>query len=208
VHEREGVVPRGEAALLQLLGAGAAVGGTRGAAGGTRAPRAGGLAMKAILGLVIGALCAVAIACGGAQKSAAPPGPVMATDASTGGGPVMPGPQSEVDELSRQIEADLAKLGLQPQAAPPNACVQPPCDAVALSTDAAAQHTDDPSCKPAPSETCQSSCQLSDSICSNSKKICKIAGDLGGGDSYANGKCASGKASCTASRGRCCGCQP
>lgn len=163
--------------------------------------------MRALLGLVLGALCAAAIACGGAQKSSyAPPGPVMATDAAPG--PVAAGPRSELDELSRQIDADLATLGLSPQAAPANACIQPPCDAAALSTSGAVSHTGDPSCKPAPSETCQSSCKLSDSICSNAGRICKIAGDLGGADAYANGKCASGKASCDAARGRCCGCQP
>jgi hypothetical protein len=162
--------------------------------------------VRALLGLALGALCAVAIACGGgAMKSAAPPG--MASDAA-GATPVMAGPRSELDELSRQIDADLAKLGLSPQAAPPDACIQPPCEAAALSTSAAALHADDASCKPAPSEACQSSCKLSDSICSNAGRICKIAGDLGGADAYANGKCASGKASCVASRGRCCGCGP
>jgi hypothetical protein len=55
-------------------------------------------------------------------------------------------------------------------------------------------------------ETCRDACRLSDSICDSSGRICRIAVDLGGGDAYANEKCAGGKASCEASRTKCCGC--
>ena len=163
--------------------------------------------MKAALGLVLGALCAVVIACGGAaMKTSSAPPPVA--PGSAGMPPPMPGPaSSEIAELSRKIDADLAAMGLQPPAVPAGACVRPPCGAEALSVTTVRQHADDPSCKPGPSDACHDSCRLSDSICESSGRICKIASDLGGGDAYANEKCAGGKASCDASRGRCCGCQ-
>ena len=175
--------------------------------GGTAA--AGGRAVRAALGLALGALCAAVIACGGgAMKSAAPPGVAPGVASEAAGVPPSPGPaRGELDELVRKIDTDLAAMGLSPPAVPPSACIRPPCGADALSVTAVPQHTDDPSCKPGPSDACHDSCRLSDSICDSSGRICKIAVDLGGDDAYANEKCASGKASCDAARGRCCGCQ-
>ncbi len=158
------------------------------------------------LGLAAGALCAIAIACGGSAKSSLAPAPTSAGRMPVAAGPEA-GPRAELDELSRRIDADLAAMGLPRPAAPATACIQPPCDAEAMSAGAAPAHTADPACKPAEGDVCRDSCRLSDSICDSSGRICRIAADLGGADAYANEKCASGKASCDASRTKCCGCQ-
>jgi hypothetical protein len=156
--------------------------------------RAGGV----WLGLCAGALCAIAIACGGSAKSAMAPGQTTA----------MPRAEiAEIDALSRQIDADLAALGLARPAAPAGACIRPPCGAEALSVAPRPAHTEEPSCRPGAGETCRDTCRLSDSICDSAGRICRIAADLGGDDAYANERCAGGKASCDASRTRCCGCQ-
>jgi hypothetical protein len=154
------------------------------------------------LGVLAGALCAIAIACGGAKSAMAPP------PSTTAGGvpPRAEGPHAEIDELSRQIDANLATMGLARPAPPLDACVQPPCDAQGLSAGARPAHTAEPSCRPGGGDVCRDSCQLSDSICDSSGRICRIASELGGADAYANERCASGKASCDAARTKCCGC--
>ena len=158
------------------------------------------------LGLAAGALCAIAIACGGAKSAMAPSTSAMPAPAPDGVGG-MSGSREEIDELSRKIDADLAALGLERPAAPMAACIQPPCAAEALSTGVLPAHTADPSCRPGGGEVCRDSCRLSDSICDSSGRICRLATELGGGDAYANERCASGKASCDAARTKCCGCQ-
>lgn len=153
------------------------------------------------LGLAAGALCAIAIACGGARPAMAPPGPAAMPSAP------MPGAErAELDRLSAQIDADLAALGLERPAAPVAACVQPPCDAEALSAAPRPAHTAEPGCAPGAGDVCHDACRLSDSICDSSGRICRIASELGGGDAYANERCASGRASCDAARTKCCGC--
>jgi len=163
-----------------------------------------GRAAPTWLGLLAGALCALAIACGGAKRAmapgAAPPSPEPAATGAMGA-------RGELDELSRKIDADLAAMGLERPAVPAAACIQPPCGAEALSGGMRPAHAAEPSCKPGEGDVCRDSCRLSDSICDSSGRICRIATDLGGGDAYANEKCASGKASCDAARTRCCGCQ-
>jgi hypothetical protein len=153
--------------------------------------------------LAAGALCAVAVACGGAKYAGAPS---TAREASPPPMPAPGGERSELDELSRKIDDDLAALGLARPAAPLAACVQPPCDAQALGAGLRPASASEPDCRPGGGEVCRDSCRLSDSICDSSGRICRIATDLGGGDAYANEKCASGKASCDASRTKCCGC--
>jgi hypothetical protein len=155
--------------------------------------------------LWVGALCAIAVACGGASPkyAAAPPSTREAS-------PSMPGPadaRAQIDGLSREIDDDLAALGLSRPAAPFTACVQPPCGAEALGAGLRPAHSAEPACRPGGAELCHDSCRLSDSICESSGRICRIASDLGGGDAYANEKCAGGKASCDAARAKCCGCQ-
>jgi hypothetical protein len=156
------------------------------------------------LGLVAGALCAIAIACGGSAKQAMTPGAPAAAEAMPS--PPGAGARGDLDELSRKIDADLAAMGLSRPAAPATACIQPPCDVEAMSAGAPATHAADPSCKPGGGDACLDSCRLSDSICDSSGRICRIASELGGADAYANEKCASGKASCDVSRTKCCGC--
>jgi hypothetical protein len=73
-----------------------------------------------------------------------------------------------------------------------------PMATIPLSTDA--------SCKPAKTERCQGSCKLSDSICTNSSKICELAQDLAG-DGWAATKCARAKQTCDAAHDTCCSCQ-
>jgi len=67
-------------------------------------------------------------------------------------------------------------------------------------------YTQDPTCRPAQTETCKTSCTLSDSICGNADSICRIAVDLPA-DTWAQNKCAKANKTCEASRKKCCGCQ-
>jgi len=156
------------------------------------------------LGLVAGALCAAAVACGGAKsamKPGASPPPTSAEMPRTGGA------RGEIDELSRKIDTELASMGLARPIAPLAACIQPPCDAQGLSAGLRPAYTAEPDCRPGGGDVCRDSCQLSDSICDASGRICRIASELGGGDGYANERCASGKASCDTARTKCCSCQ-
>lgn len=151
----------------------------------------------------LGALCALGLACGGAKYAGAP-------RAASGAASPMPAPagaRAELDELSRKIDDDLAAMGLARPAAPVNACVTPPCGAEALGAGLRPEHAAEPACRPGAGDVCGDSCRLSDSICDSAGRICRIAADLGGGDAYANDRCAGGKASCDAARARCCGCQ-
>lgn len=54
-------------------------------------------------------------------------------------------------------------------------------------------------------DTCQDVCNLKDAICDNADSICRIARQLEG-DSWAQGKCKSARASCDEARQRCCEC--
>jgi hypothetical protein len=115
----------------------------------------------------------------------------------------MPGdPRTEIDRLSQEIDAALATAGVATSTpascADSNACTADPYDAMPRGTD--------PTCKPAANDVCTQSCTLSDSVCENAGKICKLAAQLGGADAYANGKCQSGNDSCKRTREKCCGC--
>ena len=65
--------------------------------------------------------------------------------------------------------------------------------------------TQDPKCRPAKTETCTTSCTLSDSICNNADSICRLAVEIN--DDWARGRCAKANKTCDASRTKCCGCQ-
>lgn len=153
--------------------------------------------------LLIGALvCAAAGGLAGcaAHKSTPAPAPAAASPADPG---VLPAsPREEIDRLAAEIDAALAQAGL--------AAMQPPACAAAASCSAApmsvAPIANDPTCKPAQTDTCTQSCTLATSICNNAERICKLAGDLGGADAYANEKCESATSSCSTARARCCGC--
>ncbi len=55
-------------------------------------------------------------------------------------------------------------------------------------------------------QSCNDTCSLADAICDNAERICDIADELGKDDDYAQGKCASAKASCREGKQRCCDC--
>lgn len=54
-------------------------------------------------------------------------------------------------------------------------------------------------------DSCQDVCNLKDAICDNAESICRIAKQLEG-DTWAQGKCKSARASCDEARQRCCEC--
>ena len=157
-----------------------------------------------------GAVVALGMACGGAQRSA----PVASaqstgTDSLTSMPPDRRAAHSRIDAFDADIATEMSQLGL---ARPPaTALGGPPC--VAASTCTAQTMSvgteppeADPACTPGKSEVCRDTCTFSDSICSNAGKICAIAGDLGALDGYADDKCATGKSSCAAASERCCRC--
>jgi len=160
--------------------------------------------MKSLLGVAAGCALAVMIACGGAQSKSAAPQMKPQTD---GGG--IPGGdghrRAEIDKLDGDITAEMTKLGVQRPTPPPDACTSNCATAMAT----AVSHTQEqnpPDCKPGKGEVCTESCTLKTNICDNANKICRIAQELGGNDSYANGKCNEGDASCKAAEKRCCSC--
>jgi hypothetical protein len=53
---------------------------------------------------------------------------------------------------------------------------------------------------------CDDACSIADNICDNAETICTLADELGKDDEYAQGKCASAKASCREAKQRCCNC--
>jgi hypothetical protein len=57
-------------------------------------------------------------------------------------------------------------------------------------------------------EVCKESRKLSDSICDNSGLICRIAGELGPGDTAAQASCEKAKKSCTDSKKKAAECEP
>lgn len=153
--------------------------------------------------LMLGASCALVIACASNKQSAMAPAPTSA--GSSDPGSLGMAPLDEIRALDQEIEASLSGMGVKPT--PPAACTTD--QSCAQSTPVAMGMTsavDDPTCKAGASQTCQDSCKLSDSICVNADKICTLAKQIGGTDAYANETCARGNASCKASRERCCGC--
>lgn len=156
--------------------------------------------MKAMFALLLGGWCVVALACAGGASKSASSAPVAMPGSTS-----HDGTHARIAELDQEIDAELAKLELKRPDVPPNACVQPPCGAEPLA--APPNPTAAATCRPGPSDRCKDSCKLSDSICENAAKICELATLLGGNDAYANGKCASGKASCDVAGQSCCSCQ-
>jgi hypothetical protein len=142
--------------------------------------------------LLAAACCMAVAACamGGKAKSAAPE--------STAASPMPASPREQLEQLEAQIEASRTELQLE-------APTEPQIQSAPAQPMGVVPATDDPTCRPAKTETCTTSCTLSDSICSNADKICNIAKDLG--DAWASGKCAKANSTCEASRAKCCGCQ-
>jgi hypothetical protein len=151
--------------------------------------------MRTVAGLLLGALIAIAIACGGAAKTSSMSPASVKSEPHGAGMPPTP-QRSEIEKLDLEIGQAIEKLSIArplglPKMNPAAANIVPP--------------TTDTTCKPAPSDDCRDTCTLGDSICNNAKRICEIAAELGN-DDWANEKCAGGKASCDAAREKCCNC--
>jgi hypothetical protein len=144
--------------------------------------------------VLLGAGCAVAIACGASrpQMAAAPAAQDMRGQ----------DPHAEIEALDRQIADELARAQVAPPAIA--TCTGAAC-AEAMSQPFATPPAADPACHPASSDACADACTLSTSICRNQQKICDLAMQLAGDDWAAN-KCQSAKASCQAAHDSCCRC--
>ena len=138
----------------------------------------------------------VACAAGGPHNAAAPPR--ATTMPSVAGSATAPGsPRAELDQLYAQVEQERMQMGLPEPMASTQAPAIPMGEHPTTQTDAA--------CHPAKSETCDSSCKLSDSICTNADKICKLAKDLEP-DADAASKCEKADKTCKTAHDKCCGC--
>ena len=149
-------------------------------------------------GLVVALLILASLACGGVQRSK-----MVEPAEATGGAAPSPAPEpaaspkDEIDQLDRDITAQLAQIG----APPPMIASGTPPDMRPL---AEIQGV----CRP-PSQqnqTCRDVCTLSDRICSAASRICELSAQLVG-DADAAGKCQKGKKSCGSAQQRCCDCR-
>lgn len=157
--------------------------------------------------IVLGALCAAAVACSGQRSprtSAAPSAPGDPSGAMAQRPAVAPGgdPHDEIAALDREIAAALSRAQLAPPDTAP--CSGAAC-ATAMSEPFAAPSAADPACHPAASARCGEVCTVSDSICKNQQRICELARRLAG-DDWAAGKCTSARASCRTAHDSCCSC--
>jgi hypothetical protein len=185
VRQREGVVSRSQAALLQLL-EGRTV---------TRGPAPGSPGARGLVTVVLGAACAIALACGGAQRSATSSAPPIAAHGELGD------PRAEIEALDRQITDELARAEVAPPAVA--SCSGAACGAT-MAEPFATPTASDPACHPAPSQRCTDVCRLGDSVCRNQDRICELARQLA--DDGAANKCRRARASCQAAHERCCSC--
>jgi hypothetical protein len=148
--------------------------------------------MKSVVGVVVGGLLALAIACGGGSKPQNVEMPPGKQDA-----------RAELVRLDQEITAQMKQLNERRPEPPVASCVDHCQEPMATqATQAKALDT----CEPPKTETCTQSCTLRTSICDNAGKICTLATDLGGNDSFANDTCNRGLASCEAAKKRCCNC--
>ena len=148
---------------------------------------------KEVLRLSVIALVAGVVACGGAKA------PMAVKPEQTGAKPLpSEDPRTQIDQLEADIAAARDTLGL----AEPSESELPGTQAVPLSKP---PYLQDGTCKPAKNDTCTKSCTLSDSICGNADKICKLAVEIN--DDPARGKCVKANKTCELSRKKCCGCQ-
>ena len=138
-----------------------------------------------------------ACAMGGSKKAAMQTAPPPQADA--GGQPSMSvdSPKGQLDSLFTQVELERQQMGL------PEAQLDPGAQAMPVAQPTRTPQTD-ATCKPAPSETCNTSCTLSGSICRNKDRICELAKDLGDDDSL--GKCNKATKTCKTAADKCCSC--
>ena len=124
------------------------------------------------------------VACGAAAMRSSP-APALPTAQTMPGGDGSP--HQQIDDLEREIGTERNKLPA-PTAEQASAGANPACVRNA-------------------SAVCTQTCQLSDSICANSEKICDIANKLPG-DEWAATKCKDNRATCTTATTQCCECTP
>jgi len=144
--------------------------------------------------LVAALCCVIVLSCASSRPRALESKPDTTRNES-----VLPGSkQDQIKQLEEAINVDRLKLALD----------EPPESDYATSPAepmGAMPSTQDPKCRPAKNETCSTSCTLSDSICGNADKICKLAIEIN--DDWARGRCAKANKTCEGSRTKCCGCQ-
>lgn len=143
----------------------------------------------AALALMLIAACAM----GGPQKTAATP----ASEQRPQTMPATDSPKAELDRLYAEVERERESMQLRE----PMVAAGTPMPMTAQPT----TQTDN-TCRPAQSETCTSSCKLSDSICTNAYRICKLANELAP-DEDAAAKCVKADKTCKTAHDKCCGCQ-
>lgn len=162
-------------------------------------PTGSGLAR--ISAALVALACGVALAsCAAGAQKAAVPAPAASHETAAGAQSPMPGDRhDEIEQLEQKIAIDRAQLQLTEP-------TQQDWQGTPATPMSVAPSADDPKCRPAQNETCKTSCTLSDSICDNANRICKIAEGLPG-DTWAIGKCAKANTTCEQSRTKCCGCQ-
>ncbi|HEY0251207.1 MAG TPA: hypothetical protein VGC41_06750 [Kofleriaceae bacterium] len=129
---------------------------------------------------------AMIVACGSPKASVGAP-PMAPQSAVVSDTPE----HHQIQELSDQIDQQRGSLRIPEQHAAPmtsmTAGVEPQV------------------CKRDPSATCVQTCQLSDSICDNAKKICDLAQTLRE-DDWAAKKCGDANATCGTAAKTCCEC--
>jgi hypothetical protein len=141
-------------------------------------------------------LCAGLVACAAASKQ-----PMNAGSAPPPRAQTMPADShAEIEQLSQQIDQQRAQMNL-PSPAP----IEPMAAHTSAQVPVPPPHAEDTTCHPASSETCSTSCTLSDSICKNADSICKLADGMPG-DDWAAGKCTTAKQTCGDAHKRCCEC--
>jgi hypothetical protein len=160
----------------------------------------GHMVKHTLAGVLLLTACVALASCGAKKAPMSAASPSEASSAGGGAAPaIMPGtPQAEIDQLFGEVEQRRIELQLpEPKAASPDSPISPLSAPPPLSTDA--------TCKPAKTERCSSSCTMSDSICTNAERICKLASELVG-DSWAADKCSRSKQTCDAAHTSCCSC--
>jgi hypothetical protein len=156
-------------------------------------------AVQALLAVLLGACCAVALACGASRDKSSPAAPSAAPASADTRVQDM---RAEIEALDREIAAVQAGESLPAPAVA--SCAGASC-AEAMSRPYTTPSTSDPACRPAASPACRDTCTLATAICKNQQRICELAAQLAGDDWAAN-KCETARASCTAAHDRCCSC--
>jgi hypothetical protein len=150
--------------------------------------------MVRLLGL--GAACMVIVAACASSKQVR--APATEAPASTAGATMPNDPHAEIERLYAEIEAQRGQGELPEPAAPATAAPAEAMASVPLSSEA--------TCKPAKTDRCTQSCELSDSICTNAGRICELAAQIPQ-DAWAADKCGRAKQTCETAHESCCTCQ-